>query len=180
MAVWRGGMRLAGLREALLSTGETTAMMFLIMLGAQLFSAGLASSQMPTLFAQKVAGLQASPTVIMLAILVAYFILGCFMESLAMVLLTLPVFIPLILALDFGMSKDAVLVWFGILVLISVEVGMISPPFGLNLFLINSMAKDVPMGETYKGVLGFCAMDAVRLALLVFFPLLALWLPGLR
>ena len=180
LAIWRGGMRWQGLRESLLATGETTAMMFLIMLGAQLFSAALASSQMPTLFAQKVAALHASPTTIMIAILIAYFILGCFMESLAMVLLTLPVFIPLVLALDFGMTKDAVLVWFGILVLISVEVGMVSPPFGLNLFLINSMAKTVPMGETYKGVLGFCAMDAVRLAALVFFPILALWLPGLR
>jgi C4-dicarboxylate transporter, DctM subunit len=180
LAVWRGGMRWQGVRESLLATGETTAMMYLIMLGAELFSAGLASSQMPTLFAQKVSALEASPVVIMIAVLVAYFILGCFMESLAMVLLTLPVFVPLVLALDFGMSKDAVLVWFGILVLISVEVGMISPPFGLNLFLINSMAKDVPMGETYKGVLGFCAMDTIRLLALVFFPLLALWLPGLR
>jgi C4-dicarboxylate transporter, DctM subunit len=180
LAVWRGRMRWAGLRESLLATGETTAMMFLIMLGAELFSAALASSQMPTLFAQKVAALDASPVIIMLAILVVYFILGCFMESLAMVLLTLPVFIPLVLALDFGMSKDAVLVWFGILVLISVEVGMISPPFGLNLFLINAMAKDVPMGETYKGVLGFCAMDGIRLLALVLFPFLALWLPGLR
>jgi tripartite ATP-independent transporter DctM subunit len=180
LALWRGGMRWAGLRESLLATGETTAMMFLIMLGAELFSAGLASSQMPTLFAQKVAGLDASPVVILFAVLVAYFVLGSFMESLAMVLLTLPVFIPLVLALDFGMSKDAVLVWFGILVLVSVEVGMISPPFGLNLFLINAMAKDVPMGETYRGVLGFCAMDFLRLAALVFFPALALWLPGLR
>jgi tripartite ATP-independent transporter DctM subunit len=180
LAMLLGGMRWKGLRESLLATGETTAMMFLIMLGAELFSAGLASSQMPTELARKVAGLDASPTVIMLAILVVYFVLGCFMESLAMVLLTLPVFIPLVLALDFGMSKDAMLVWFGILVLISVEVGMISPPFGLNLFLINAMAKDVPMRETYKGVLGFCAMDAVRIALIVLFPVLAIWLPGIR
>jgi TRAP-type C4-dicarboxylate transport system permease large subunit len=97
-----------------------------------------------------------------------------------MVLLTLPVFIPLVLALDFGMSPSAVLVWFGILVLVSVEVGMISPPFGLNLFLINSMAKDVPMRETYKGVLGFCAMDAVRLAIIVLVPATTLWLPGIK
>ncbi|MGH8741554.1 MAG: TRAP transporter large permease, partial [Burkholderiales bacterium] len=109
LAVWRGGMRWQGLRESLLSTGETTAMMFLIMLGAEMFSAALASSQMPTLFAQKVAALEASPVVIMFAILLVYFILGCFMESLAMVLLTLPVFIPLVLSLDFGMGKDAVL-----------------------------------------------------------------------
>lgn len=180
LAFWRGGMRLTDLGQSLLATGETTAMMFLIMLGAELFSAGLASSQMPTLFAQKVGALDASPVTIMLAIMVAYLILGSFMESLAMVLLTIPVFIPLVLSLDFGMSQDAVLVWFGILLLVSVEVGMISPPFGLNLFLINGLAKDVAMKETYKGVLGFCAMDVLRIVLLVFFPALALWLPGLR
>ena len=79
-----------------------------------------------------------------------------------------------------GLSQNALLVWFGILVLISVEVGMISPPFGLNLFLINGMAKDVPMAETYKGVLGFCAMDILRLALLIAFPVVVLWLPGIK
>jgi C4-dicarboxylate transporter DctM subunit len=78
------------------------------------------------------------------------------------------------------MSPSAVLVWFGILVLISVEVGMVSPPFGMNLFLINSMAKDVPMRETYKGVLGFCVMDALRLAIIILVPATALWLPGIR
>ena len=180
LAVWRGRMRWQGLKESMLSAGETTAMMYLIMLSAELFSAGLASSQMPTELAQRVAGLDAPPLAIIAAILVIYFILGCFMESLAMVLLTLPVFIPLVLALDLGMSPGAVLIWFGILVLISVEVGMISPPFGMNLFLINSMAKDVPMRETYKGVLPFCAMDAVRLALIVAVPGLTLWLPGIR
>ncbi|HKQ27036.1 MAG TPA: TRAP transporter large permease [Burkholderiales bacterium] len=180
LAVWRGRMRWRGLRESLLSAGETTAMMYLIMLSAELFSAGLASSQMPTELAQRVAALEASPVTVILAIMLIYLILGCFMESLAMVLLTLPVFIPLVLALDLGMSQGAVLVWFGILVLISVEVGMISPPFGMNLFLINSMAKDVPMRETYKGVLGFCAMDALRLALIVFVPALTLWLPGIK
>jgi len=180
LAVWRGGMHWQGLRESLLSAGETTAMMYLIMLSAELFSAALASSQMPTELAQKVAALNAPPLMVMAAILVIYFFLGCFMESLAMVLLTLPVFIPLVLALDFGMSQGAVLVWFGILVLISVEVGMISPPFGMNLFLINAVAKDVPMRETYKGVLGFCAMDAVRLAIILFAPATTLWLPGIK
>jgi C4-dicarboxylate transporter, DctM subunit len=180
LAILRGRMRWQGLRESLLSAGETTAMMYLIMLSAELFSAGLASSQMPTELAQRVAALEASPIAIILAIMLIYLILGCFMESLAMVLLTLPVFIPLVLALDLGMSQGAVLIWFGILVLISVEVGMISPPFGMNLFLINSMAKDVPMRETYKGVLGFCAMDALRLALIVLVPALTLWLPRIK
>jgi tripartite ATP-independent transporter DctM subunit len=180
LAVWRGGMRWPGLRDSLLSAGETTAMMYLIMLSAELFSAGLASSQMPTELAQRVTALHAPPLAVIGAIMVIYLILGCFMESLAMVLLTLPVFIPLVLGLDLGMTPGGTMVWFGILVLVSVEVGMISPPFGLNLFLINSMAKDVPMRETYMGVLGFCVMDAMRLALLVFVPATALWLPGLR
>ncbi len=96
-----------------------------------------------------------------------------------MVLLTLPVFVPVILTLDLGMDPGQVLVWFGILVLVAVEVGMISPPFGLNLFVINGLAPEVPLGQTYKGVAGFCVSDAVRLALLIAFPGLSLWLPGL-
>jgi TRAP-type C4-dicarboxylate transport system permease large subunit len=112
-------------------------------------------------------------------ILLIYFLLGCFMESLAMVLLTLPIFIPLMLSLDFGMDRTQVLVWFGILVLMSVEVGMISPPFGMNLFVINAMAKDVPMGETYRGVMGFVGSDFIRILLLALFPMISLWLPGL-
>jgi TRAP-type C4-dicarboxylate transport system permease large subunit len=83
------------------------------------------------------------------------------------------------LGLDFGMDKTQVLVWFGILVLMSVEVGMISPPFGLNLFVINAMAKEVPMGETYRGVLGFVASDLCRILLLAMVPAISLWLPGL-
>jgi TRAP-type C4-dicarboxylate transport system permease large subunit len=129
LAIWRGGMRWPGIRESLLSAGETTAMMYLIMLSAELFSAELASSQMPTELAQKVTALEASPVVVVAVILVIYFMLGCFMESLAMVLLTLPVFVPLVWRSTWD-EPGAVLVWFGILVLVSVEVGMISPPSG--------------------------------------------------
>jgi C4-dicarboxylate transporter DctM subunit len=179
-AVVQGGMRTKGFVGAVLGAGLTTAMMFLIMLAAELFSAALASSQMPAELARHVAAIDAGPTTIILFIVLAYLFLGCFMESLAMVLLTLPVFIPLLLSLDLGLSKDASLVWFGILVLMSVEIGMITPPFGLNLFVINSMAKDVPIRETYKGVLGFCAMDLVRIVLVLFIPALCLWLPGLK
>ena len=179
-AVLQGGMRMEGFVESIRSAGLTTAMMFLIMLSAELFSAALASSQMPTELARQVASINASPYMVVMCIVIAYMILGCFMESLAMVLLTLPVFIPLLLSLDLGLGKDAALVWFGILVLMSVEIGMISPPFGLNLFLINSLAKDVPMKETYKGVIGFCVMDVVRVMLILFVPMICLWLPGLK
>lgn len=180
LAVVLGGMRWKGFYETLLSTAETTALMFVILLGAELFSAALALSQMPTELSRAIAALDMAPLAVMAMIMVIYLILGCFMESLAMVLLTLPIFIPLVLSLDLGMSPAQVLVWFGILVLVSVEVGMISPPFGLNLFVINAMAKDVPMAETYKGVIGFCAMDALRLLLILLVPALTLWLPGVK
>jgi tripartite ATP-independent transporter DctM subunit len=180
LAVIFGGMRWKGFYEALLSTAETTALMFVILLGAELFSAALALSQMPNELSQRVASLQLPPLLVLVVILIVYLILGCFMESLAMVLLTLPVFIPLLLSLDLGMSQSQMLVWFGILVLIAVEVGMISPPFGLNLFVINAMAKDVPMAETYKGVAGFCMSDIIRLAIIVLVPATTLWLPGVK
>lgn len=180
IAVVLGGMRWKGFYESLLATAETTALMYIVLLGAELFSAALAITQMPTELSRYVATLNMAPLTVIAAILVIYLVLGCFMESLAMVLLTLPVFIPLILSLDLGMSQGQVLVWFGILVLVSVEVGMISPPFGLNLFVINAMAKDVPMAETYKGVIGFCVSDVIRLIFLVTFPMLTLWLPGIK
>jgi tripartite ATP-independent transporter DctM subunit len=179
LAVTLGGMRWQGLRESLLSTAVTTGLIFVVLLGAELFSAALALSRLPAELSAAVAGLEVSPLVILLVILLIYFLLGCFMESLAMVLLTLPIFVPLMLTLDFGLTREQTLVWFGILVLMSVEVGMISPPFGLNLFVINAMAKDVPMGETYRGVLGFVASDFLRILLIALVPATALWLPGL-
>jgi C4-dicarboxylate transporter DctM subunit len=179
LAIALGGMRWQGLKESLLSTAVTTGLIFVVLLGAELFSAALALSRLPAELSAAVAGLDVSPIVILLAILLIYFILGCFMESLAMVLLTLPIFVPLMLSLDFGLTREQTLVWFGILVLMSVEVGMISPPFGLNLFVINAMAKDVPMGETYRGVMGFVASDFSRIILLALLPALSLWLPGL-
>jgi tripartite ATP-independent transporter DctM subunit len=180
LAVLLGGMRWQELKESLLSTAETTGLIFVVLLGAELFSAALALSRLPADLSAAVALLALPPLAVLAAILVIYFILGCFMESMAMVLLTLPIFIPLMLSLDFGMTPAQVLVWFGILVLVSVEVGMISPPFGLNLFVINAMAKDVPMRETYRGVLPFCVSDVLRIILLVLLPGLSLWLPGLR
>jgi tripartite ATP-independent transporter DctM subunit len=179
LAVLVGGMRVAGFVESLLATAETTALMFLILLGAEVFSAALALSRLPASLSSWVVSLGLAPVTVLAIILGIYLVLGCAMESLAMVLLTLPVFVPVMLALDFGLSQTQVLVWFGILVLVAVEVGMISPPFGLNLFVINALTKDVPITETWRGVLGFCASEVVRLVLLVAFPAISLWLPGL-
>ena len=179
VAFLSGGLKRADFFDALRSTAEITAMVFLILLGAEIFSAALALSQMPQELSRAVVALPLPPMLVIVLIVAIYLVLGCAMESLAMVLLTLPVFVPVVVSLDLGLGPDQVLVWFGILVLVAVEVGMISPPFGLNLFVINGLASDVPLSDTYRGVAGFCLSDAVRLGLLIAFPALSLWLPGL-
>ena len=174
-----GGMRWRELRACLLDTAETTALIFLILMGAEIFNAFLALTQMPNEIGAVVAGLDAPPMLIIIAMLVVYLILGCVMDSLAMVLLTVPIFFPIILQLDIGMTPDQKGVWFGIIALTAVEMGMITPPFGLNIFVINAMARDVPMSETYKGVLPFVVSDVVRLGIILFVPATALYIPGL-
>jgi TRAP-type C4-dicarboxylate transport system permease large subunit len=167
---------LADIREALRQTAVTSGMIFLILLGAEVFGAFLALSRLPVAAAEWVAGLGYSPYVILLVMLGFYILLGAVMDELAMILLTLPVFFPVIQGLDFGMFPDDVAIWFGILVLIVVGIGLTAPPIGLNVFVIHQIAKDVPLAATYRGVLPFIAADIVRLALVVAFPPLALWL----
>jgi TRAP-type C4-dicarboxylate transport system permease large subunit len=116
------------------------------------------------------------PLLILAAILLLYLALGCVMDSLSMILLTVPIFFPIVMGLDFGLTPDETAIWFGILALIVVEVGLITPPVGMNVFIINAMAGDVPMLETFKGVLPFLLSDGLRVALLVAFPGIALWL----
>ena len=96
------------------------------------------------------------------------------MDSLAMILLTIPVFFPLIMSLDFGLSSEETAIWFGILTLVVVEVGLITPPVGLNVFIINKMARDVPIIETFKGVIPFLISDIIRIILLFVFPSITL------
>ena len=179
IAVIVGGMRWQGLRRSLLETAEITALIFLILLGAEIFSAFLALTQMPAELAKVVERLDASPMLIMIAMLMVYLVLGCVMESLAMILLTVPVFYPIVLSLELGLAEDQIAVWFGILALMAVEVGMITPPFGLNIFVINAMARNVSMADTYRGVLPFVASDVVRILIILFVPWTALWAPGL-
>ncbi len=179
IAVAVGGMRWRELSQSLLETAEITALIFLILLGAEIFNAFLALTQMPVELAKLVNRLDAPPMLIMIAMLAVYLVLGCVMESLAMILLTVPVFFPVVLSLELGLEEDQLAVWFGILALMAVEVGMITPPFGLNIFVINAMARDVSMAETYRGVLPFVASDVVRILIILFVPWTALWAPGL-
>jgi TRAP-type C4-dicarboxylate transport system permease large subunit len=104
------------------------------------------------------------------AILIFYLIFGCVMDSLSMILLTIPIFFPMVSGLDFGLPPEEAAIWFGILVLIVVEVGLITPPVGMNLYVIQSMAPDISIRETYRGVLPFVISDLVRVAILVLFP----------
>jgi C4-dicarboxylate transporter, DctM subunit len=166
----------ADILQALRQTAETSGMIFLILLGAEVFGAFLALSQLPTTAATMIGGSGFSPYLILIAMLGFYILLGAVMDELAMILLTLPVFFPVIQALDFGMPADDVAIWFGILVLIVVGIGLTAPPIGLNVFVISSIARNIPILSTYRGVLPFIVVDIIRLALVVAIPGLSLWL----
>ena len=169
----------ADVRAALLATAETTAMIFVILLGAEVFNAFLALSQAPELLAVWVGEQGFPPYGVLVALLLTYIVLGAVMDELAMLLLTLPVFFPVVTALDFGLpTTEETAIWFGILVLVVVGIGLTAPPIGLNVFVVSSLAPDVPIARTYRGVLPFLAADLVRLALCVAFPAVSLWLVG--
>ncbi|MGB1207708.1 MAG: TRAP transporter large permease subunit, partial [Paracoccaceae bacterium] len=236
-ALLAGSLNWAVLRESLMGTAKTTGMIFFIVLGAGFYNGFLALSGVPQFMADWVVGQGYSPWFVLVVILVFYLIFGCLMDSLSMILLTVPIFFPVVSVLDFGlvdlitlqheaaraalsampppelapdtmerlqaalangqeiardiqrdlgirvtksverrMELEHTAIWFGILVLIVVEVGLITPPVGLNLFVINSMDRDTPMMDTYKAVVFFVASDLVRVVILVMFPAITLFL----
>ncbi|MDO5625042.1 MAG: TRAP transporter large permease [Pseudomonadota bacterium] len=175
----RGGLKGGRFMAALESTAVGTGMVFLIVLGAAAFNNFLALSMLPQELAAWVGDLGLSPFMVLWAILIFYLIAGCVMDSLSMILLTIPIFFPMISGLDFGLTPEETAIWFGVLVLIVVEVGLITPPVGMNLFVIQAMAPDIRITETYKGVWPFVVSDVLRVVLLVAFPsivLFVLWL----
>ncbi|MEK8050962.1 TRAP transporter large permease [Ideonella sp. DXS22W] len=177
LAIVNGGMRWPGIQASLIGTAHATAMIFLVLLGADLLNSGLAVTQLPNELATWVKNSGLPPLAVLVAILVVYVLLGCVMDSLAMILLTIPIFYPMVMGLDFyGMSAPDKSVWFGILALMVVEIGLVHPPVGMNLFIIQKLAKDVPYLETAKGVMPFLTSDFIRISFLVAFPALSLWL----
>ncbi|MEP7184027.1 MAG: TRAP transporter large permease [Betaproteobacteria bacterium] len=177
LAIVTGGMRTKGLIDSALGTAQHTAMIFLVLLGADMMNTTLALSQMPAELANWVKASGLSPLLVMLMILVIYIFLGCVMDALAMILLTIPIFYPMVMALDYwGMSAGDKSIWFGILALMVVEIGLVHPPVGLNVYIINRLAKDIPLTDTFKGVVPFLVSDFVRIVLLVFFPVISLYL----
>jgi len=159
-------------KEAVLDTAKTTAMIFLIIAGALIFGYFLTVTGVSGGIADFMMGLAVSRYVILLIVIVIYLILGCMMDGIAMILITLPIFFPLIQSLGFDP------IWFGIIIVVVVEAGLITPPVGLNVFVIKGVAKDVPMYTIFRGVIPFLIADIVLMALLFIWPQIALFLPN--
>ena len=164
------------MRKCFYATAEGSAMIFMIFLGADLMNSALALTQVPAQLAGVVQGWNLSPLMVVSAILLFYVVLGAVMDELSMILLTIPIFFPMVIGLDFGMPKESVAIWFGIMVLMTVGFGLLAPPVGLNVYVVNGMARDVPISESYKGVMPFLVSDVLRTLLLLFFPGISLWL----
>ena len=175
-ALLSGQMTWGRFAQSVYATASSTAMIFMIVLGAGIYNSFLALTQLPQETAAWVSMQELSPWIVLVVVLAMYLAFGCIMDSLSMVLLTVPIIYPIMITLDFGMSFDDFGLWFGVLVLIVVEVGLITPPVGMNLFIINNMARDVPIAETFRGALPFVLTDIVRVVILTLCPALTLGL----
>ena len=173
--------RLVGLRDlvdAILGTARTAGMIYLIVFGAELLKIFMSRGGVPQAAADMMLNSGLEPYTVLILLLVALIVLGGLMDSLSMILLATPFFWPVIAQLEFGMPLMDLKVWFGILALIVVELGLITPPVGMNVFVINSLARDVPMMETFKGALPFFLVELLRVALLIAFPGIVLFFPA--
>jgi tripartite ATP-independent transporter DctM subunit len=171
-ALARRALSWAALRDVLLESARTTSMLFMILIGALVFANFINFTSMPRDLQHFVERFALHPTMVIAAMCAIYVILGTAMEELSMILLTVPVFFPLVVSL--GLDP----VWFGILIVVVVEIGLISPPVGMNLFVINALLPHVPTPTLFRGVTPFVVADVVRLAILIAFPIISLWLPS--
>ena len=162
--------------ECFHATAISSAMIFMIFMGADVMNASLARTQVPGQLAELVVSMNLAPLMVVSGILLLYVVLGAVMDELSMLLLTIPIFFPIIMKLDFGMPAESTAIWFGIMVLMTVGFGMLAPPVGLNVYVVNGMAKDVPLSESYKGIMPFLISDTIRTLLLLFFPGISLFL----
>ncbi|MEP4979278.1 TRAP transporter large permease [Ascidiaceihabitans sp.] len=189
MALYRG-MRWPALKEALLDTAKLTVMIFTIIWGVLIYVRFLGFAKLPDAFSDWITALEMSPMLILVCILLAYAVLGMFMDAIGMLLLTLPVVYPAVMALNggenvaaadsaFGMSGPMCAIWFGILVVKMAEFCLITPPIGLNCFVVAGVRDDLTVQDVFKGVTPFFLADAATIAMLVAFPGIVLWLPSL-
>ena len=171
VAIARRSLTRRQLIDCLVETVRTTGALFTILIGALLFGFFLAVTQTPQKLSDLLLALPLGPHGVLVVLLLFYLVMGCFMESLALVLLTVPIVYPAIIALGFDP------IWFGVIVVMTVELGLITPPYGMNMFVINAMAPDIGLMAIFRGVTPFIVTDLIRLALLVAFPILVLYLP---
>ena len=180
IALSKKALTMQALKDSLLSAGKTAAMIFFIILAARVYNSFLSAANVPQTLAEFFVNASLNPWLILVGMLLLYLVLGMVMDSLAMIFLTVPIFVPIIYGLDFGIPPSEVGIWFGILVLMSAEIGLITPPVGLNLFVINALARGVAIGETYRGALPFILSDIIRIGILVAFPAITLLLVRLH
>ena len=189
MAIYRG-MRIKQLKEALLETAKLTIMIFTIIWGVLIYVRFLGFAKLPDAFSSWITSLDMSPVLILVCILLGYAVLGMFMDAIGMLLLTLPVVYPAVMALNggetvsaadsaFGMSGTMCAIWFGILVVKMAEFCLITPPIGLNCFVVAGVRDDLSVQDVFKGVTPFFIADAFTIAVLISFPGIVLWLPSL-
>lgn len=178
IALFSGGLTFEKLFQAGLNCARTTAMIFAIIIGAEVFSNFISYAGVPDALLEFVQSLDVNAYVVILVLVLIYVILGAVLESLSMILLTVPVFFPLVTSLDFGTGAlsdpEMVLIWFGIIVVVVTEISLISPPIGLNVFVLRSVLTDVPLRTMFAGILPFWAADILRLGLLIAVPALSL------
>ena len=172
LGVLRGKLDKAGIREALLSATRTAAAVFTVLIGALLFGYFLTITQVPQKLTEMLMGLGVGRYGVLAMIMVMYLVLGCLMDAMAMIILTVPIIYPVIVQLGFDP------IWFGVIIVMTVELGLIHPPVGMNVFVIKSVVKDVSFTTIFKGVIPFVVTDLLRLVILISFPIIALWLPA--
>ncbi len=180
LALLRGVRSFSEIYKVLADSARTSAMLFTVLFGALIFSNFVNRAGLPEGLLGMVTGFDVPPLVIIAIILAIYVVLGCIFESLSMLLLTIPIFTPVIRELGYaGMSPDTILVWFGIIAVVVTEISLITPPVGLNVFVISGVLKDVKTTTVFRGVTPFWCVDIIRLAILVIVPGLIMFLPNL-
>jgi tripartite ATP-independent transporter DctM subunit len=162
----------ATIRQSLLDATRTAAAVFTVLIGAILFGYFLTITQTPQMVTEFLTGLGLGPYGVLALIMVMYLVLGCLMDAMAMIILTVPIIFPVIVQLGFDP------IWFGVIIVMTVELGLIHPPVGMNVFVIKSVVPEVSFTTIFKGVIPFVVTDIVRLVILIAFPMIALWLPG--
>jgi tripartite ATP-independent transporter DctM subunit len=172
IAVVRGKLSRADIRRSLLETTRTTAAVFTVLIGAVLFGYFLTVTQTPQKVTAFLGGLGLGPYGVLALIMIMYLVLGCLMDALAMIILTVPIVFPVIVALGFDP------IWFGVIIVMTVELGLIHPPVGMNIFVIKSVIEDVKISTIFYGVLPFIITDLLRLVILIVFPVIATFLPS--